>query len=128
MAMKSAEEANLPDEHTGVRQQLIGLIRARRVKYGAPPERPARMRYLEIVNPESGMPLTRAGMWHVIDQALDSGIPLELVTLHRPPGEQGWTFKFRLASAQPLVYVKLQIIGSHVLLRSFHYSEYDRHA
>ena len=38
------------------------------------------------------------------------------------------TFKFRLASSQPLVYVKLQIIGSHVVLRSFHYSEDDHHA
>ena len=25
------------------------------------------------VNPESGLPLTRSGMWHVIDEALDSG-------------------------------------------------------
>ena len=36
--------------------------------------------------------------------------------------------KFRLASAEALVYVKLQIIGSHVVLRSFHYSEDDHHA
>lgn len=47
---------------------------------------------------------------------------------YQPPGEPGWTLKFRLASSQPLVYVKLQIIGSHVVLRSFHYSEDDRHA
>ena len=75
-----------------------------------------------------GTPLTRSGMWHVIDQALDSGVPLGPVTLRQPPGERGWTFKFRLASSQPLVYVKLQIIGSHVVLRSFHYSEDDHHA
>ncbi len=126
--MKSVEGANWPDEHVGVRHQLIRLIRARRLRYGAPPKRPARIRYHQVVNPESGLPLTRSGMWHVIDQALDSGVPLGLVTLRQPPGERGWTFKFRLASAEPLVYVKLQIIGSHVVLRSFHYSEDDHHA
>ena len=126
--MKSLEGANWPDEHTGVRQQLIRLIRARRLRYGAPPKRPARIRYHQVVNPESGLPLTRSGMWRVIDQALDSGVPLGPVTLRQPPGERGWTFKFPLASAEPPVYVKLQIIGSHVVLRSFHYSEHDRHA
>ena len=127
--MKPLEGTNWPDEHVGIRHQLIRLIRARRLRYGAPPERPTRIRYHQVVNPESGLPLTRSGMWHVIDQALDSGVPLEPVTLRQPPGEPGWTFKFRLASAGPLVYVKLQIIGSHVVLRSFHYSEEpDRHA
>ena len=118
----------MPDEHAGVRQQLIHLIRARRVRYGAPPKRPTRIRYLQVVNPESGLPLTKSGMWHAIDQALESGVPLAPVTLRQPSGERGWTFKFRLASAEPLVYVKLQIIGSHVVLRSFHYSEGDHHA
>ena len=126
--MKSLEGANWPDEHSGVRQQLIRLIRARRVRQGAPPERPTRIRYLQIVSPESGLPLTRSGMWRVIDQALDNGVPLEPVTLRQPLGERGWVFRFRLASAAPLVYVKLQIIGSHVVLRSFHYSERDHHA
>lgn len=126
--MRSLEGANWPEEHAGVRRQLIRLIRARRLRYGAPPKRPARIRYLQVVNPESGFPLTKSGMWYVIDEALDSGIPLEPVTLRRPPGERGWTFRFRLASTEPLVYVKLQIIGSHVVLRSFHYSEHDHHA
>lgn len=126
--MKSPEAANWPDEHAGVRQQLIGLIRAKRVRYGAPPERPARISYLQVVSPESGLPLTKPGMWHAIDQALEGGVPLVPVTLRQPPDERGWTFKFPLTSSQPLVYVKLQIIGSHVLLRSFHYSEDDHHA
>ncbi len=73
----------MPDEHAGVRQQLLHLIRSRRLRYGAPPKRPARIRYHQVVNP---------------------------------------------ASSQPLVYVKLQIIGSHVVLRSFHYPEDDHHA
>ena len=67
-------------------------------------------------------------MWDVIDQALGSGVPLEAITLRQPLGERGWVLRFRLASAEPLVYVKLQIIGSHVVLRSFHHSECDRHA
>ncbi|MYA41188.1 MAG: hypothetical protein F4Z31_05495 [Gemmatimonadetes bacterium] len=126
--MKSLEGANWPDEHSGVRQQLIRSIRARRLKYGRPPDRPTDISYHQVVNPESGLPLTRSGMWQAIDQALDSGIPLEPVTLRQPPDERAWVFKFRLASAEPLVYVKLQIIGSHVVLRSFHHSERDHHA
>lgn len=126
--MKSPEKANWPDEHAEVRQQLIHLIRARRVRHGRPPDRPARILYHQMVNPESGWPLTKSGMWHAIDQALDRGTPLQPVTLRRPRGERGWTFKFRLAAAEPLVYVKLQIIGSHVLLRSFHHSERDHNA
>jgi len=126
--MKSPERANWPEEHVEVRKQLIRQIRARRVRYGAPPDRPTRIHYLQMVSPESGLPLTRSGMWHAIDQALDSGIPLQPVTLDRPPGERAWTFKFPLTSAEPLVYVKLQIIGSHVVLRSFHYSERDHNA
>ena len=74
--MKSLEGANWPDEHTGVRQQLIRLIRTRRLRYGAPPDRPTQIRYLQVVNPESGLPLTRPGMWDVIDQALAEGIEL----------------------------------------------------
>ncbi|MCY3546998.1 MAG: hypothetical protein OXH49_08960 [Gemmatimonadetes bacterium] len=126
--MKSPDEANWPDEHVEVRKQLIHLIRARRRRHGAPPERPTRIRYLQMVSPESGLPLTESGMWHAIDQALDSGIPLEPVTLRQPPGERGWTFKFRWAPAEPLVYVKLQIIGSYVVLRSFHHSEREHNA
>ena len=126
--MKSPEGANWPDDHVEVRTQLIRLIRTRRLRYGAPPDRPSRISYLQVVNPESGLPLTRSGMWHVIDQALDSGVPLEPVTLRQPSGERGWVFRFRLASAAPLVYIKLQIIGSHVVLRSFHHSERDHNA
>ena len=74
------------------------------------------------------MLLTEREMWHHIDQALDGGIPLVPITLRQPPGERAWTFRFPLAPAEPLVYVKLQIIGSHVILRSFHYSERDHHA
>ena len=126
--MRSLEGSNWPDEHVGVRRQLIGLIRARRRKHGAPPLRPVRIRYFEVVDPESGKPLTNWQMWQVIERFLDEGVALEPVTLHQPPGERGWTCKFRLASAEPLVYVKFQIIGSHVVLRSFHYSEHDRRA
>ena len=99
-------ENELAQQACRVRKLLIGLIRARRVKYGAPPKRPARISYLEAVNPESGMPLTRSGMWYAIDQALNSGVPLEPVTLRRPPGERGWTLKFPMASEEPLVYVQ----------------------
>ena len=53
--MRSLEVAKWPEEHVGVGNQLIRLIRARRLRYGAPHKRPARIRYHQVVNPESGL-------------------------------------------------------------------------
>lgn len=64
-------------------------------------------------------------MWSVIETLLDSGVPLEELTLRRPPGEKAWVFHGTLCSESATIYVKLQLFGSQVLLRSFHEAEYD---
>ena len=78
------------------------------------------------MNPETGLPLTDASMWRALRRFLDDGVPLESLELRQPAGEKAWVMKARLAPGQPLIYVKLQILGSNVHLRSFHKSEVSR--
>ena len=61
----------------------------------------------------------------VIVTLLNAGIPLRELSLRQPPGEKAWAFLGRLCSESALIYVKLQMFGSSVLLRSFHQAEYD---
>ena len=104
---------NQPDEHAEARRQLIALIRQPRRRVSAwSLERPTDIRYEEVWNPESRMYLTEKGMWHMIERFLGEGVRLRQQTLDRPAGEK-----------QPRIYVKLQMIGSRVQLRSFHYSD-----
>ena len=64
-------------------------------------------------------------MWSQIVRLLESGIPLKRIPLRQPSGEIAWVCRARLAHNSPLIYIKLQILGSRVLLRSFHTDEYD---
>ena len=64
-------------------------------------------------------------MWAAIIELLDSGVPLRGLSLRQPRGERAWLFLAKLCFDAPLMYVKLQIIGTHVYLRSFHLAEYD---
>ena len=111
--------------HPGIRRQLIGLIQKGRRSASFSKHRPTEVRPWEIIRPESSLPLLDTGMWSEIVQFLDSGVPLEKISLRQPPGEEAWVCLARLASDSPLIYMKLQIRGSRVLLRSFHIAEYD---
>ena len=64
-------------------------------------------------------------MWTAIETFLGSGVPLQELALRQPRGEKAWVFRARLSSESVTVYVKLQLFGSQVLLRSFHEAEYD---
>ena len=112
--------------HPEVRRQLIALIRKRRRTTQSTPDRPARLRFREIHHPESDFSPDRSTVWDVIVGVLDSSVPLEQVSLLKPPGKTAWVLKARLATDGPLIYIKLQIInGARVALRSFHPSRYD---
>ena len=112
--------------HPEIRRQMIALIRNRRRSYTFTRTRPTVVRFRDIVNPETGLPLTDAGMWRALREFLDDGVPLESVELRQPAGERAWVMKARLAPDEPLIYVKLQILGSTIRLRSFHPSEVNR--
>ena len=115
---------NQHDEHAEVRRQLIARIQQPRRRVSAwSLKRPTDIRYQEVRNPESGMYLTETGMWHMIERFLGEGVRLHQQTLDQPAGEKAWVCLFRLTSDQPRIYVKLQIIGARVHLRSFHYSD-----
>ncbi len=113
------------DDHAEIRQQFIALIRKRARGHRFTRNRPTDVRPGEIVDPESGLPLTHRSMWWRIVRFLEEGVPLRGIELDKPPGETAWTLRGRLGPGTPVVYVKLQIIGSCVLLRSFHISEYS---
>lgn len=115
------QEANC----AGIRQQLIALIKKRKRRTVFTTHRPTEVRPWEILCPESGLPLAEASMWSQIVRLLESGIPLKRTPIRQPSGEIAWVCRARLAPNSPLIYIKLQILGSRVLLRSFHTDEYD---
>ncbi|MYD94592.1 MAG: hypothetical protein F4Y02_13075 [Chloroflexi bacterium] len=117
----SGEDGNVP----GIRRQMIDLIRRRRRKARFTSHRPTEIRPWEVIHPQSGLPFQDAMMWRGISQLLDQGVPLRRVSLRQPRGEEAWECLARLGPDAPLVYIKLQILGSQVLLRSFHEAEYD---
>ena len=104
---------------------MIDLIRRRRRNARSTPHRPTKVRPWEVIHPDLGLPFQDAMMWRGITQLLEQGVPLRRVSLRKPRGEEAWECIARLGPNAPLIYVKLQIRGSHVLLRSFHESEYD---
>lgn len=108
-----------------VRGRLVDLIRTGRRQSAFSKHRPTVVRPWEVVHPDTGLPLTKATMWGVIETLLDLGVPLEEIELRQPPGEKAWVFRASLSPESVAVYVKLQLFGSRVLLRSFHEAEYD---
>lgn len=111
--------------HPEIRRQMARLIQKGKRRTDFTPHRPTRVHPTEIIHPDSGWPLTAPGMWEVIVTLLDAGVPLRKQPLKHPPGEEAWVFLARLCVDGPLIYVKLQMFGSTVLLRSFHEAEYD---
>lgn len=116
-----ARDGNYPE----IRGRLIDLIRKGRRRSAFTSYRPTEIRPWEIVHPETGLPLPRSSVWTVIEDFLGSSVPLRRIELRQPSGEVAWEFRARLSSESATVYVKLQLFGSKVLLRSFHEAEYD---
>ena len=55
---------------------------------------------------------------------LESNAPLRKTLLDKPRGATAWVCRARLGGGQPLVYIKLELVGgSRVFLRSFHLDE-----
>ena len=114
-------------EYPEIRQQLIALIRkgGRSRTAVFTHRRPTNIRFGEVDHPDSGSPLTHVdAVWPLVVRLLEANNPLTRIALRRPPGEKAWVCKGRLSSDGSLIYVKLQIRGSKVLLRSFHHTEY----
>lgn len=124
MPRSSASTPTSEDQQAEARRQLIARIQQPRRRVSAwSLKRPTDIRYGEVRDPESGMYLTEKSMWHTIERFLKEGVRLRQQTLDRPAGEKAWVCLFRLAPDERRIYVKLQMIGSRVHLRSFHYSD-----
>lgn len=112
--------------HSEIRRQMIALIQKRKRKATFTRRRPTDIRPAEFTNPETEYPLSRQGMWAEVVRLLETGVPLRRVALQQPAGEVAWDFVAELWPGQPFLYVKLQILGSTIRLRSFHPSEVSR--
>lgn len=121
-SIQDDEDGNYPE----IRRQMIALIRKRKRKANFTRRRPTDIRPGEYTNPETDYPLSRQGMWAEVVRLLETGVPLRRVALQQPAGEVAWDFVAELSPGQPFLYVKLQILGSTIRLRSFHPSEVNR--
>src|SRR5262245_47693409 len=108
-----------------VRRQLASLARNRRRRYSEwTPGAPCQWQPLQVVSPETGLPIGVHGAWEFAAQCLEDGCPLTEVVLEKPPGAIAYVMKPALGDRQ--LYIKLQLCKGRVLGRSFHYSESHR--
>lgn len=75
-------------------------------------------------NPEGTLNpyFTDTTAWEFIASRLESGHPVETVTLRQPPGATAYVMKIHVEVGQPEIYIKLQLGSGQIIGRSFHYS------
>ena len=66
---------------------------------------------------------TDASAWEYIAVKLESGHPVKVMPLEKPPGAKGYVMKIDIEPEIPQLYVKLQLGSGKIFGRSFHYSE-----
>jgi hypothetical protein len=79
----------------------------------------------KVVNPEVDMPFTEAGAWHFVAHLLDTGHPIQEVSLRQSHSEVAFVMLVDLKPGAPKLYIKLQLKSGKVCGRSFHYSDRD---
>ena len=77
----------------------------------------------KVNNPEVDMPFTEAGAWSFVAHLLDTGHPIQQVTLRQWQAEVAYVMLVDLRPATPKLYIKLQLKGGKICGRSFHYSD-----
>ncbi len=68
---------------------------------------------------QAGQVFTEEGAWQFVVMLLESGHPVEEITLAMPPGKKGYVLKYPRIGL-PDIYIKLQIVSGAVRGRSFH--------
>ena len=111
------------DVAPGIRAQLASLARRSKCRtsewsVGSPTE----WAPYQVLNPESGIPFSGPGAWRLVVNLLESGEPLQEVTLSHPPGAKAYVMLVRLDPAGPEIYIKIQLGRGKIIGRSFHYS------
>jgi hypothetical protein len=77
----------------------------------------------KVINPEVDMPFTEAGAWVFVARLLDTGYPIQQVTLRQSISEVAYVLLVDLKPGMPKLYIKLQLKGGKICGRSFHYSD-----
>jgi hypothetical protein len=111
------------DNNDDVRSQLARLASTRRRRVVPVKSKlPCKWWPHRTLDPNTGMPFTDEAAWNLVVQLLESGHPIEVISLRIPSGRKGYVLKYTL-SANMELYVKLQLGAGYVIGRSFHDSQ-----
>ena len=77
----------------------------------------------KVTNPEVDMPFTEAGAWLFVAHLLDTGHPIQQVTLRQSRSDVAYVMLVDLKPETPKLYIKVQLKGGKICGRSFHYSD-----
>lgn len=87
------------------------------------PERPTQWQPQTVRDPSTGDFFTREGAWLFVADLLEKGHPIEIVTLDKPAGKQGFVMHVALGTDLPRLYIKVELGCGTIYGRSFHYDE-----
>ena len=108
------------------RHQLVILARKSRSRVTTfRSDRPNDWRPGRVRNPNGVLDshFTDTSAWEYIAARLESGHPVEVIRLDKPPGAKGYVMKIDIEPEMPQLYVKLQMGSGKIIGRSFHYSD-----
>lgn len=106
----------------GLRKELAKFCRSRRTRKSAfSSTLPTHWAPQQVRHPETGKAFTDEGAWLFVADLLDSGYPVEVIMLNKPPGKKGYVLKSDGVAAEK-IYIKLQMGSGCVIGRSFHVS------
>ena len=108
-----------------IRHQLMTLSRRKGAQINENhPKRPARWHPRQVHNPNGIIhtTFTDASAWEYIADLLESGHPVEVIELDKPPGAKGYVMHSQIEAGKPNLYIKIQLGAGKVIGRSFHYT------
>ncbi len=111
------------DDFAEERKQIALLARRKESRIvPRSPDMPCDWRPTTVTNPAANIPFTDISAWHYIADLVESGHPIETITLDKPPGETGFVMLVEMEAESPRLYIKLQLKRGRIFGRSFHYS------
>ena len=106
-----------------IRRRLASFARSRHTRTRVfRPDRPCDWQATAITDPRSREVFTEDGAWQYVAEAIEAGVEIEVIELQQPPGKKGYVMNLASTDPKRPIYVKLQLGGSNVIGRSFHYT------
>lgn len=123
MAQPQQNALGEPIASEEVRRQLIRLCQSERTRgIGMPPNYRSKWQPRAVRKPGSGELFSPGEAWEFVKDKLEGNVEIEMMILDLPPGKTGFVMKVPGYRAE-VIYIKLQLVGSKVIGRSFHVSE-----